>query len=127
MCRLWNSSLKKFDPKLNLDQLQKCLVKVIREGHHSIDSIHEVAEFEAYHLLINLGASACAFYCLTLSSLSLSVFNSLCLHSLLSGNSEVLNHVLSLQTVVKYVCTYATVISFCVSKRVTLMGCKFVS
>ncbi len=41
--------MDKFDPKLNRDHLQQCLVKLVRQG------IVSYPEFEAYHLLVNLG------------------------------------------------------------------------
>jgi len=47
--RLWSCSLDKFDPKLNADNLQQCLLKLVRGGSHSYP------EYEAYYLLVNLG------------------------------------------------------------------------
>lgn len=50
--RLWDCPLNKFDPKLNLDNLQQCLVKVVRMN---LSSVELMAEFEAYYILTNLG------------------------------------------------------------------------
>lgn len=59
--RLWRYPLNQFDPKLNSDQLQQCLTKVIRECYQLSAStpqiLEEAAEFEAYYLLQNLGMS----------------------------------------------------------------------
>ena len=52
-----------FDPKLNLDNLQQCLVKVVRMDHSSISSTEEMAEFESYYILTNLGIYVCVYLC----------------------------------------------------------------
>lgn len=58
--RLWNYPLHLFDSKLNLDHVQQCLIKVIREKSHDEcctkkADTETVAEFEAFYILVNLG------------------------------------------------------------------------
>lgn len=43
-----------FDPKLNADNLQQCLVKVLKLEDSSTSSVAR-EEFEAYYVLSNLG------------------------------------------------------------------------
>ena len=50
--RLWECPLRSFDPKLNTDNLQQCLIKVIKSD---VSSSTSREEFEAYHILTNLG------------------------------------------------------------------------
>ena len=63
--RLAEESVERFDPKLNADQLQQCLSKLLRLHGGSChdtssaatrcDTTAEWAEFESYYLLTNLG------------------------------------------------------------------------
>ena len=63
--RLAEESVERFDPKLNADQLQQCLSKLLRLHGSSChdtssaatrcDTTAEWAEFESYYLLTNLG------------------------------------------------------------------------
>jgi hypothetical protein len=54
--RLWGHPLNKFDPKLNLDSLQQCLVKLLRMDQASLGlKLEEMAELESYYVLANLG------------------------------------------------------------------------
>lgn len=57
--------MERFDPKLNADQLQQCLTKLLRLHSNrqwsasgtSTNSAIEWAEAESYYLLTNLGTS----------------------------------------------------------------------
>jgi len=54
--RLADTPLERFDPKLNRDQIQQCLSKLLRlysEAEHTAAA--RWAEFESYFLLTNLG------------------------------------------------------------------------
>lgn len=54
--RLADAPLERFDPKLNRDQIQQCLSKLLRlysEAEHTATA--RWAEFESYFLLTNLG------------------------------------------------------------------------
>lgn len=54
--RLLNADLDKFDPKLNRDHLQQCLLKLLKlYTAHTGDISLSRAEFESYYLLTNLG------------------------------------------------------------------------
>ena len=58
--RLAEVSVERFDPKLNRDQIQHCLSRVLRLYNEHSDTVRGVAggkwaEFEAYFLLTNLG------------------------------------------------------------------------
>ena len=64
--RLAGESIEKFDPKMNADQLQQCISKLLRLFHQShchprpsedssTASASEWAEAESYYLLTNLG------------------------------------------------------------------------
>lgn len=54
--RLSNTDLDKFDPKLNRDHLQQCLLKLLKlYTTHTGDMPPSRAEFESYYLLTNLG------------------------------------------------------------------------
>ncbi|KAL5463240.1 hypothetical protein EMCRGX_G032120 [Ephydatia muelleri] len=52
--KLYCCSLDTFDPKLNMVQLQQCLVKLLRCPTVREDSLEE---FQSYYLLINLGST----------------------------------------------------------------------
>ena len=57
--RLWGSPMDQFDSKLNMDHLQQCMAKLLRDTPHSptqpLDKQH--IQYEAFYLLINLGDS----------------------------------------------------------------------
>lgn len=54
--RLLAAGVDRFDPKLNRDHLQQCLLKLLKLYANQVGDLPpNMAEFESYYLLTNLG------------------------------------------------------------------------
>lgn len=97
--------MEKFDPKLNRDQLQQCLLKLVKMDAVIVPTLDleiPLEEFESYFLLANLGL--CSFWSLgPVFALTAYLYD-----SPFTGSTEAVMHTLELPKETRFTDTFTT-------------------